>query len=331
MLLKHGASAVVQSKVDEITLGILSKKTGEAITLDELLLKDGNTFITAFTTAFVMNSGKAIIVELKGQKYELKPEDLENCIDDDGNFDSEKLEKYLYSTKKRVNLRSDNYKIEDTLNDSIDVFSSFIKNNKNEKYLPTIEEMNKAFDEIEICDSNDEFNRLLKASDDDETVDLVPGFNRKGKIYLRNDVHSQVVVHEVNHTLGNVHGTTSEGISSVGINEAFTDAVTNKIVGVVGNTKYRCGAEAITDINEVCKSFINGDVMLESYYSENKSGFKTLVNTIADDQKFYDNLAEQMNIVIDDNSTYTQQEDAKDTISTMVNEFIYKAKTYDTN
>lgn len=326
MLLKHGASAVVQSKVDEITLGILSKKTGEAITLDELLLKDGNTFITAFTTAFVMNSGKAIIVELKGQKYELKPEDLENCIDEYGNFDSEKLEKYLYSKKKNVLLSSSDYDISDSLNNATVAYKKYLYNKGYEEYMPGTIQLEEKINKIKVYSDSEFENILIRQGEDPNIAKHVPGFTQNGVVYLRENVSAQVVVHELTHSLGSVHGTTKSEISSKGINEAMTDTIANEIVGEVGLSVYKNNAEAIADINERLISIVGEDLLKESYFSSNKSAFKTAINAIMADDNFYDSLAEQMNISIDGNSTYQQIQNANNKIDTMVSQFLYKTK-----
>ena len=59
--------------------------------MDELLKQDANTFITAFSTAFILNGGKAIAIKIQGKDVQINPEDLEKCIDRDGNMDVDKL------------------------------------------------------------------------------------------------------------------------------------------------------------------------------------------------------------------------------------------------
>ena len=53
--------------------------------------KDTETFTTALFTALILNGGKALTVKIKGKKMTVTAEDVEKCIDKDGNLDVEKL------------------------------------------------------------------------------------------------------------------------------------------------------------------------------------------------------------------------------------------------
>lgn len=59
--------------------------------------KDTETFATALCTAFILNGGKALTIKIKGKKTTVTAEEVEKCIDKDGNLDAKKL----------VNLKND--------------------------------------------------------------------------------------------------------------------------------------------------------------------------------------------------------------------------------
>lgn len=53
--------------------------------------KDTETFTTALCTAFILNGGKALTIKIKGKKTTVTAEEIEKCIDKDGNLDTKKL------------------------------------------------------------------------------------------------------------------------------------------------------------------------------------------------------------------------------------------------
>ena len=85
-----GISGVAESKIDLFVTKIF---TGEPVKLEEIfnLEEDAMTFLTGMCTAFILNGGKAIIVEYKGQKAKIEVDDLKKCLNEDGTLDVDKL------------------------------------------------------------------------------------------------------------------------------------------------------------------------------------------------------------------------------------------------
>lgn len=305
---------------------ILSSKPSEPIKIDEMLKQDARTFITAFSTAFVLNGAKALIVELKGEKYQLTPEDFEKCIDEDGKIDTERLMEYLYSNKKKIPLRSNYNNPKDSINNAETLYKKFLYKHGSARYMPGTIQLKKALENTTVYSSDKEFENKYAELGGTGNVKTVAGFNYMGKTFLRKDVSYLVVIHELTHSLGNVDGTTRQGISDTGINEAMTDAIANDIGGEVGQSSYLKGAEAVADINKELFRITGDNLLYESYYSSNKTAFKTALNSIMEDNNFYDNLAEQMEISRNGNSSFRQRNEANKSIDKMVDQFLFKAR-----
>ena len=294
--------------------------------MDELLKQDANTFITAFSTAFILNGGKAIAIKIQGKDVQIKPEDLEKCIDRDGKIDTERLMEYLYSNKKKIPLRSNYNNPKDSINNAETLYKKFLYKHGSARYMPGTIQLKKPFENITVYSSDKEFENKYAELGGTGNVKTVAGFNYMGKSFLRKDVSYLVVIHELTHSLGNVNGTTRQGISHTGINEAMTDAITNDIGGEVGQSAYLKGAEAVADINKELFRITGDNLLYESYYSSNKTAFKTALNSIMEDNNFYDNLAEQMEVSRNGNSSFRQRNEANKSIDKIVDQFLFKAR-----
>lgn len=84
--------------------------------------KDTETFTTALLTALVLNGGKALTVKIKGKKMTVTAEEVEKCIDKDGNLDTKKLvndKSGIEKATKKISSKKLFNKVDDSLENQI--------------------------------------------------------------------------------------------------------------------------------------------------------------------------------------------------------------------
>lgn len=169
------------------------------------------------------------------------------------------------------------------------------------------------------------FNKVKVCSTDEEFIELVGkyGIAKNEAIHIRG-IHitrpnieiillkpyssAKVMMHEVNHDLGNVKGTykkgiffNSEGTSIRGINEAFTESIALKMAKIdgYGDSAYNVNVKHLNRITELLHSKGYTDIELGTYFStdiDKKMNFAKTINKIVGNNNYYNELVKYMDI-----------------------------------
>ncbi len=185
----------------------------------------------------------------------------------------------------------------------------YLEFNSNNKYLSP-RKIKKAFEKVHLLD-DDQMNNLLKQCGwSDTLIPNIGAFNLNGEVYLKAWNDSRTIIHEVNHSLGDVRFE-MEGLRNPynyhrGVNEAFTEKIAIDISGtpteeLIGGIAYPENTFALNAIEEALEKRGYKDIIRESYFGKNSSYFAEKVEEIGG-AGFYDKLAHSMNDVAGFNS-----------------------------
>ncbi len=278
--------------------------------------KDTETFTTALLTALILNGGKALTVKIKGKKMTVTAEDVEKCIDKDGNLDVEKLineTSILQKLKKKFKQNEPQTKEDETqiTNNSIDWsrfntndidfsewsnalnnYYSYFEKNKN-IFLAngkSMEDIQGFFNQVCMCSDPDYLKYIKSIYGKKETVSA---FNVDGIIFMPSDMYAKDIAHEVTHSWGALYYD-STGKYNRNYN-AISEAVTETIACSMGFedktvVSYTCNIEHVERITRQLEKRGYKNAFLDAYLSSDTTKIKSIIDNIAG-EGYYDELA----------------------------------------
>ena len=160
-------------------------------------------------------------------------------------------------------------------------------------------EIENSFEKIVVCNTEEEF--LNKVVEDGipyfpGQLEYIEAYTKPdtGEIVLRNRNGVVTIIHEVNHTLGDVY---LPGVYSTDIDEAFTESLAMKIAGEKETKYYTSQVAVLDEIIDLLEDAGYEDIEEKTYYSQDGAAeFANLLNDITGDSDFYTELDRNMNI-----------------------------------
>ena len=127
------------------------------------------------------------------------------------------------------------------------------------------------FEKIKIYDTREEFEKAYHGPH----PETIMGFNRRGTMNLPPEVSTSTIIHEANHSLGDLRGKMNLTDEYRGTNEAFTEEIARKLSR--GDFHSR-GYQSMTDALELVNNKLNekgyGNLDLQAYFTGSAKGLK---------------------------------------------------------
>ncbi|MBQ9072023.1 MAG: hypothetical protein IJY25_02585 [Bacilli bacterium] len=155
----------------------------------------------------------------------------------------------------------------------------------------------------------------------------IAGFHdpKTGTINLRPSNSLNVYVHESLHQLGSLKST--ENFRA--LNEAVTDYLTYKATFGISESKYLKDTIVIESLDNILKQKGYSGLIEESYFNKNPNGLRNVVNNLAGDNNFYNNLAEQFQKSQNVNLSEKERDAANKAAQIMIANLGIKTGVYD--
>lgn len=133
------------------------------------------------------------------------------------------------------------------------------------------EKIDDTFEKIKIYDTREEFEKAYHGPH----PETIMGFNRRGTMNLPPEVSTSTIIHEANHSLGDLRGKMNLTDEYRGTNEAFTEEIARKLSR--GDFHSR-GYQSMTDALELVNNKLNekgyGKLDLQAYFTGSDKGLK---------------------------------------------------------
>lgn len=257
-----------------------------------------------------------MIVKFKGKELNITAEDVEKCMDKDGNLDVEKLiGETSILQKLKDKLKPNTSQTTDDESQTIDnginwskfnttdidfsewanaknAYNNYFEKNK-DIFLAngkSIEDIQSYFNQVCMCSDKGYLNYIKNLYGKKETV---TAFNVDGTIFMPSDMCSKDIAHEITHSWGTLwyDSTGKFNKNYNAINEAVTETIACSM-GLEAKTtvSYTCNVEHIERITQQLELKGYKNAFLDAYLSSDSTKIKNIIDGIAG-EGYYDELA----------------------------------------